>query len=252
MRIVNNYVFIDEVEHNVENNPTMFYMCIVIIEREVDLINRLVIEMLSPLGNKGFHAKKVYKKNSQFKNLTTELTNLIIDNKLLCICFSYSKKYTHSPRLKVLQEISFKGWDFDIQNYRQVGYYFLLHVLNSYLFELGYMKKYRLVVDEDVLKKYHIMYPGENGVLNNIEGIYGASPKQAPILNLSDHIGFLFGKCLRSLEINDSKMCFKPVESQIEIFRLCRDNLFDIASRGLFKYYDIWNWIDYENNKTSK
>lgn len=245
--MVNNFVFVDEIEHNVNNNPTLFYMCLVVIKREEKLISDKVNNLLLPLGEKGFHAKRIYKKNSPNLALMKEMTEFIIDNKINWFCFSYSKIFKDSPRLKVLKEVEFSDWKPNIDNYREVGFYFLLHSLNSFLSELNYKPDYQLVFDEDVLKKYCQIIPGR-GILKHIYSVCGVSPKQAPIINLCDHVGYLFGKCLRDAEFKDGKIDYKQYGNKSLFVQECLSHVLEFARRRQFHYRSIWDWIDFENN----
>lgn len=267
MRAVNNFVFIDEIESNFNQDPVIHYFCTVVIEREMSLIEGKVKWLIEPLGKRGFHAKRDYKNIEKSKGLMCAMNDLIIDNKLFCFCFSFRKSFLKNPRLKVLNEIVMKDWDVDYlkfwdrkiankiasttawnlkaDNYRHVATFLLIHCLNKYLSIQGYMKKYRLIFDEDVIKSNQIIIPKPDGVLNNIETIYGASMKDAPILCLSDHIGYIFGKAMRAKRLIDGKAIDKP-RMETPLTRECIANLIDLTTRSQFVYKDIWDYISDE------
>jgi hypothetical protein len=244
---VNNFIFVDEIEYNENNNPVLYYFGTTVIEKELNFVENQIINIISNLNAKSFHANRNYKKNKTDYKLMDKMSDVIIKNRLVIFCFSFSKKSLDDKRLEVLKDINTKGWNLDINNYRAVALYLFFHVLNTYLVDLNIKPFYRLIVAEDFIKKYNqIEFIG--GVIKNIEKVCFVSAKQAPLVNLCDHLGYLFGKCLR--EIND----FKNIEnlipnkkySQITNHAL---NLFIYLSKfKFFHYRNIWEWLEKENN----
>lgn len=246
--MVNNFIFVDEIEHINKNIPMMYYMCLSVIEMEVDFVEKQVIKAIESLKD-GFHANRIYRKNNPNYIVMNSLTNIIISNKLRWFCFFYKKDDINNPRLKILKDIEFKGVQIEIDNYRKVGLLLLFHMLNSFIPSSKIKPLYRVVIAEDVFKKQTQIFPGGEKVLDNIESYCFTSPLRAPILNLCDHAGYLFGKILRAQEIIDDKLQITQKNFQSIYFRTCYKHLYEIAKASSFIFKNVFDWIDLENEK---
>ena len=241
------FIFIDEVEDNgpewKEAGPALFYWCIVVPKWKVSIVQKGVRELVKDPGR--FHAKDKYKLKSPDLNLMRDLTQLIIANKIECLCFPFFKGWLKSPRLLALQEVQFTNHKLRLEDYRVVSFYLLVHYLNWYVPRyLAFQAQMWLVGDRKILgfdDKWKI-FPGGR-VLNMIDRILINTRKDVPLLVLPDHVGHISWKSKKQFADGAEDSVAKNARMSPgfnEAVIQCNS----VSAAGLFRGLNFWTWVE--------
>lgn len=257
MKAVRSYIFVDEVKdvpatvHDA--GQWIFLMGIGIPGNTINAVETRLSTVLQPLGSNGFHAKDSYKEKSPNFELMNAMSDIVASFRLPWFCFPFAKTWLTNPRLEILQKMQFNGWQPKVSNYEFAAFYFFLHCLNTFLLANSQLQQSsRLICDQGIRNSREGFSFEESEILKTIENVIFASRKQASLLALPDHIGYLFGKCRRELSRNNGEINLEPQDSNTPVQNECLKHINALINRGLFHRLDLCEWIDYENKRLER
>jgi hypothetical protein len=200
-----------------------------------------------------FHAKDSYKEKSPNLPLMNAMTKIVSSFHLHWFCFPFAKNWLENPRLHVIRSMRFNSWQPKVSNYEFVAFYLFLHCLNTHLSAQTQLEPhFRLICEQGIMDARQGFSFEESTTLNTIENVNFASRKQAPLLALPDHLGYIFGKCRRDLVRQNGRIDLEPNEGNTIVQNECLRHITCLANGGLFHRFDLWEWIDHENKRVDK
>lgn len=241
---IKSFLFIDEVKNSTNNadlDNSFYYFGVVVPQSSTAIVRQKLHSLISHLP-RGFHAKNLYKPKNINIVLMNSITDLMIEFKLMGICYRYDRDLLYNRTLTHLQphikdhEIAARmtNWEY------QAFFYFVqnLHHIQD-----------RATVN--------IPHPSccfiDRGIygVNEIEGIdfeggdlirraVFVSRDEMMELAFPDHLGYIFSKCRNAYlpsipHINiDTTLQSTPYGQQLG----------KLVENGLFCYIEAEEWFD--------
>ena len=200
------------------------------------------------LGQKGFHAKKLFKeKSDNYYNLMIILTDIIIKHKIVWINFPFAKSTMKDKGLKPFFDMQFSDLEHLKSNYRAVAFFLYFHSIHYYQERNKIFKsKIRIYTDKDEYIKLGTEFHHNGKILSNLERIISTRGSAEPFLYLADLVGFMFGRVKNHIGKNIIDLQNIDFEKIDPLTKLCFYNTNRIVQNGLFKLFNFWDIIPTE------
>lgn len=236
--------FADESKFSLNNGDfedSIYYFCVAVKKNYVSIITDKFNEILLKhrVQTEVYHSTKIFRERKSRKRLMTDITDMIIDNKLDC----YIVKYKHNLLFNITKNYFSHLNDNDIINFDnpefQAVFYFV-SLLNVYLKEkvqiqdkTGYMFFDRNVYGKNDIEAFN--FPYENFV---VTGMTFCEKSKIKLLSLPDFIGYIFRKSKNSF--NKSESGSKEIETSTLVIN-AYTSLLKIKNTNLFHFIEIDN-----------
>ena len=216
----------------------IYYFAVSVEKRKVPDVNREFKAILAKhkVQFDVYHSTTAFKKSRPRPDLMNDLVQLIIQNRLNCFCYKYSKSLFFEPTKHLTKFnndiISFKKVEF------QALFYFLT-ILNTYVrdFVPNLLKReISMYFDRNVYGVSDIeafKFPSEDFVLKQMTF---TEKSLISLLSLPDFLGYIF----RNSKKSQNKVQFG--DKSIEVSNLVINSykgLADINTAGLFRFIDV-------------
>ena len=242
---INTFFFADETKfsfNNKEPENSIYYFLIKISVNDVGKVNQIYDEIIVrfQLAN-GFHATKAFKEKSPNKELMDCLCNTLVENKLDCYCFKYSRDNLFQAAKKIFKYLNENPiYNFDNQEFQAL--FFLIQALDFYFQKEvnTLLPKGLIFFDRNVYGQYDIeAFNFENS--SYFERMVFTSKKKIKLLGLPDYFGYIF----RKSKISQNKVQFGDMALEKSALTLNSYNsLLRINKAGLFHFVDLNDWLD--------
>jgi hypothetical protein len=220
------------------NEDALFYFCVAINKNKVPKIDKQLKDIIQKhnVQATSFHSTKIFRENRPREELMKEIRDLIIDNKIHCFCFKYSKALLFKPT-KQLNYLN----DNDIFNFEdpefQALFYFLL-LLNTQIkdkYATIFKKDIIMFFDRNVYGKTAIEEFNFNQEIFQIKHMTFSEKSKISLLALPDFIGYIFRKS--KISQNKAQAGDNGLEkSKLVIYSY--DSLIQITNAKLFHLLD--------------
>lgn len=240
---IKSFLFIDEVKNSTNNadlDNSFYYFAIVVPQSSAAIIRQKLLSLVSYLPQ-GFHAKNLYKPKSINLTLMNSITDLMVEFKLIGICYRYDRDLLYDRTLTYVRpHIKDNEMADRMTNWEYQAFFYFIQNLQHI---------------QDTLTA-NISYPiccfidrGIYGV-KEIEGIYfddGDLIKRAVFVSriemvelaFPDHLGYIFSKCRNSFQsLQHSTGLIANLQSTPY-----GQQLIKLTQNGLFCYIDAEDWF---------
>ncbi|MCB9227677.1 MAG: hypothetical protein H6578_10985 [Chitinophagales bacterium] len=238
---VSTILFCDETKFHKNNGDLeneIYYFGISCKKEHIQKINYQLNSLYSKhkLQTKIFHSTTIFKEKRPRTLLIQDLTDLIIDNQLICFCYKYLEPRLFDPT-KILNKFNNDILDFNKVEFQALFYF--ITTLNTYLRDIAPMliaKEISMYFDRNVYGKKDVEafnFPSADFVLKQMTF---CEKSKISLLALPDFFGYIF----RKSKISNNRV--QNGNNSIETSALtisCYENLIKINTAGLFRFIDI-------------
>ncbi|TAL33130.1 MAG: hypothetical protein EPN93_13915 [Spirochaetes bacterium] len=231
---IKSYIFIDETKFNTLNNDidnSLYYFGIIVPK---EIITKIETDFLNLINHshKGFHAKDEYKEKNVNSDLMKAMTDLIINNKLICLAFKYDKDFLYE-KTKILKRLNFEVNR--LNNHEFQALFWFIQVVEFY-FNTKLIEKINFPLLAFFDRGVYGINEIEGKQLDSkyIEQMLFVKRNKIKLLSLPDHFGYIFRKC-RSKNRNDLNT---KLNNSIYVQELIR-----ITNNYLFYYLDFDEYL---------
>ena len=244
------FLFVDEIEHNENNNPVITYIGVLISKDQLPIIDSELKKLLNQYQIYDFHANEIYR-NDQNTELMQRLSDLLLDNDINWFSFSFKRKWVKEDLKNSLKEVNFGERSISRKNYKAIGGYYFLVQLNSVLpdnkIEINNIAVFFDSSDGWFKKDTGIYFKNK---IKHIKDVISSKRNEILELILPDHLGYIFGKCLRELPRNNDNIDMSISKQNSEFTNKSLKLLLNFEEKGLFHFLDSKEWLNNELNKT--
>lgn len=222
---IKSYIFIDETKFNILNNDidnSLYYFGIIVPKEIITKIETEFIKLINH-SPRGFHAKDEYKEKKVNSNLMKSMTDLIINNKLICLAFKYDKEFLYE-KTRILKRLNFEVNR--LNNHEFQALFWFIQVAEFY-----FNTKLIENINFPLLAFFDRGVYGQNEIegkeLNSkyIEQMFFVKRNKVKLLSLPDHFGYIFRKCRSKNKKNLNTKLNNSIYGQ-ELIRITSNNLF--------------------------
>lgn len=244
LKDINTFFFADETKFSLNNKEpenSIYYFLIKVYIDDVSKVNQIYDEIIMNFQlSKGFHATKVFKEKKPNRELMDCLCSAIIENKLDCYCFKYSRDNLFQAASKIFNYLNEKPiFNFDNQEFQAL--FFLIQVLDFYFQKEAntILPKGLIFFDRNVYGQYDIeAFNFENS--DYFERMVFTSKKKIKLLGLPDYFGYIF----RKSKISQNKVQFGDISLEKSALTINSYNsLLRINKVELFHFVDLNDWL---------
>lgn len=236
--LIQTFIFIDEVKTSISGgglDNSFYYFAVSCPKGKVVSVERKFKALYTPFS-KRFHAIELYKAKNINYALLDGITNLIIEERLLCHCFRYDKDRFFEATKKFLNTIGNEEFRKRSSNWEFQALFYFVQTLDEYLNANQTVLEtpaclffdrniYGLKNDEDI--DIHSVHIGRAAF---------TSGNKIRLLGLADHFGYLFHQSRKMYNLTGQGI----VGMKGNVFG---EALLKITNAGLFRFLDIDNWM---------
>ena len=176
-----------------------------------------------------------------------KINNLLLINEIPWFSFKFERTWIIKDLKNALKAVNFGERGLSRKNYKAIGgYYFLVQldsVLSDNKIEINNITVFFDSTDDWFKKDTGFYFKNK---IKNIKDVISKKRNEILELIIPDHLGFIFGKCLRELPRDNTGIDMSISKNNSEFTNESLKDLLNFEKKGLYCLLDFKEWI---NNK---